>query len=186
MKVVRHFKFAVRGTSDGSRLPSILGTALGIIVLFCILLWRTILEFLPSAAGALSVAAAMVVVTVLIVRWFISSGIETSGFANLVANFLSLLLILLMVGMMLYFVSCATLWGYTVFFGKPVAFETTVEKKIKTMSYHIRIKESDAFYSKNPTVDIFTWNDISTGDTIIIQGRESFFGVSISDINRKR
>lgn len=139
----------------------------------------------PGGMALTTVATLMV--SFLLARLALTSGQEESIFPKEKPSIRVLLGItfLIIALIMLLALSSALAWGYTAYFGTTSSFETTVESKTKARSRYMHIKESGPWYVMSPRVDIYTWNDISPGDKIIIQGRESIFGVSITDIRRK-
>jgi hypothetical protein len=160
--------------------PAIVGFSLAAASIFSIVLFRTILEFIPSATGAVLTAMGTVAAGFVVVRW---SLVDEPGDRPRPALLLILTLGFALVIFPILFEALP--WGYTVYFGKPLSFETIVEEKIKRASFYLQIKESKPFYVMNPRIDVYLWNAVSAGDTIVVSGNQTLFGLSISHIDVK-
>lgn len=174
--------FTARGTRR-VRLQGLVGALFAILLVSALLGWLVFVQFLLSLPGLVVTSALNVAIASALLAWSFGSERDARWLSARRSDLLVRLFFLpLVVAAMFPLFSGVMPDLYTRCYGKEVSFPTTVDKKIRTRAYTIKVTESRPIYARNPVVDRFTWDAISVGDTVVVKGMQSLFGVSISDI----
>jgi hypothetical protein len=163
----------------------IIGTLFAVGVILTGIGWLLFVQFLLSLTGAILVSIAALAGAYILFSWMLRSEQESKTVFSFGVSVP--LLVLPLIAVCLFPLLGGILPAvYTEHFGTDASFETVVEKKVKTRAFTIRIPESAALYARNPNIDRWTWDQIEMGDRIMVTGKKTFLGVSISEIKIKR